>query len=234
MGKGRLIMPQIQMFGTDPSKAQWGQLGQSLGQGLGIYQQRQQQQQQMAQQQQQQSQLANALFGPQGAQQYGNLPAEQQLAVAKMMSAQQQQMQQQQEQQRKEQTKYQEKIAPFEGALETLDEMEKIGKRGKLGVGSYLKGIISPETRRDRAMYERLGKSLISYASNIPIRNRQEFETLAHDLYDPGISDDSRAGILEAMKRIIQNSMKSISSPEGAERAKPAGKSKPPLQSFMR
>lgn len=139
--------------------------------------------------------------------------------------------------------KYKETTAPFHGALETLDQMEKIGTRGNLGIGSKMKGIISPGTRRDRAEYERLGKSLISFASNIPIRNRQEFETLAHDLYDPSISDDSRGGILAAMKRIIQNSMQQFEAPEGEETYQPRGaspsrekapKERPPLTSFLR
>jgi hypothetical protein len=141
--------------------------------------------------------------------------------------------------------KYKEATAPFQGALETLNQMEKIGTRGNLGIGSKVKGIVSPNTRRDRAEYERLGKSLISFASNIPIRNRQEFETLAHDLYEPGISDDSRGGILAAMKRIIRNSMQQFEAPEGQEEGgyQPrrstqtrgaASKERPPLKSFLR
>jgi hypothetical protein len=139
--------------------------------------------------------------------------------------------------------KYKEATAPFQGALETLNQMEKIGTRGNLGIGSKVKGIVSPTTRRDRAEYERLGKSLISFASNIPIRNRQEFETLAHDLYDPSISDDSRDGILAAMKRIIQNSVQQFEAPEGEEADQPRGaspsrekaqKERPSLTSFLR
>lgn len=139
--------------------------------------------------------------------------------------------------------KYQSDIAPLEGALGILDQMEKLGAKGNLGIGTSLRGVISPKTRREASEYERLGKSLISFASNIPIRNRQEFETLAHDLYDPSISDDSRKGILSAMKRIIQSSMQGIVAPEGEEsyqsrESSPvpgnAPKERPPLTSFMR
>ncbi len=108
---------------------------------------------------------------------------------------------------KKTKEKYQENIGPLEAALDTLSVMEKLGSRGNLGIGTSVRGILSPQARRDRGEYERLGKSLIQYSTNIPIRNRSEFETLAHDLYDASISDDARVGILSAMKRIIQNSM---------------------------
>jgi len=136
--------------------------------------------------------------------------------------------------------KYQENIAPLEGALETLDRMEKIGKKGNLGVGTSVRGVLSPNARREASEYERLGKSLISFASNIPIRNRQEFEVLAHDLYDPSISDASREGILTAMKRIIQSSMQQYEQPEEEEGVsarqsrQPAKKERPPLTSFLK
>ena len=142
---------------------------------------------------------------------------------------------------KKAKTKYQENVAPLEGALETLGRMEKIGKKGNLGIGTSVRGVLSPNARREAAEYERLGKSLISYASNIPIRNRQEFETLAHDLYDPSISDASREGILSAMKRIIQSSMSQYEQPgeeEGGMEARqprqPSKQERPPLTSFLK
>lgn len=140
---------------------------------------------------------------------------------------------------KKAKAKYQEKVVPLESALETLDRMEKLGKKGNLGIGTKVRGILSPEARRQAAEYERLGKSLISFSSNIPIRNQQEFETLAHDLYDPSISDASREGILAAMRRIIQSSMKQYERPEdeGMEARQPQQPSKqqrPPLTSFMK
>lgn len=140
---------------------------------------------------------------------------------------------------KKAKAKYQEKVVPLESALETLDRMEKLGKKGNLGIGTKVRGILSPEARRQAAEYERLGKSLISFSSNIPIRNQQEFETLAHDLYDPSISDASREGILAAMRRIIQSSMSQYQEPEGegAEARQPRQPSKqqrPPLTSFMK
>lgn len=150
---------------------------------------------------------------------------------------------------KKAKTKYLENLAPFESALETLDQMEKLGKKGNLGIGTKVRGVYSPETRKHAAEYERLGKSLIQYSTNIPIRNRQEFETLAHDLYDPSINDASREGILSAMRRIIVNSMRQFEAPEerggretemgevtvptqaGASRT---SKERPPLTSFIR
>lgn len=141
---------------------------------------------------------------------------------------------------KKANTKSKESIAPLQSAFETIERMEKIGKKGNLGVGSKYKGIISPTTRKDRSEYERLGKSLIQYSTNIPIRNKQEFETLAHDLYDPSISDDSREGILNAMKRIIQSSMTQYKQPESDEESQtsikenPVQKQKRPLNVFMK
>lgn len=158
-------------------------------------------------------------------------------AKAKTLAKTAQNEYEQRNQQKLEKKKYQETIAPFEGALSTLNQMEKIGKRGNLGIGTSIRGLGSSATRKDASEYERLGKSLISFASNIPIRNRQEFETLAHDLYDPSISDASREGILSAMKRIIENAMKSTIAPE-EENAQinqvSASKERPPLTSFLR
>jgi len=66
--------------GPDPYRSQAGQLGQALAQGIGVHFQR-------GQMQQQQGQLAKALFGDQ-AQQYAELPVEQQLKAAKMFEQQ--------------------------------------------------------------------------------------------------------------------------------------------------
>ena len=140
---------------------------------------------------------------------------------------------------KKAKAKYQENVVPLEGALETLDRMEKLGKKGNLGIGTKVRGVLSPEARRQAAEYERLGKSLISFSSNIPIRNQQEFETLAHDLYDPSISDASREGILAAMRRIIQSSMSQYQEPEGEgmearQPRQPSKQQRPPLTTFLK
>lgn len=110
--------------------------------------------------------------------------------------------------QNKDNSKELEKVSSLQSALETVNVMKDIRKRGNLGFGSSVTGLFSPETRKDRGEYERLGKSLIQYSTNIPIRNKQEFETLAHDLYDPSITDAEAEGILDAMVRIIENAMR--------------------------
>lgn len=139
---------------------------------------------------------------------------------------------------KKAKAKHQENVAPLHSALETIGRMESIGKKGNLGIGTKVRGVLSPQARREAAEYERLGKSLIQFSSNIPIRNRQEFEVLAHDLYDPSISDASREGILAALKRIIQSSMKQFEAPEEEFEARqpkqPAKKERPPLTSFLK
>ncbi len=63
------------------------------------------------------------------------------------------------------------------------------------------------ETAKHRGEYQTLGNSLISYASNIPIRNRQEFEKLAGHIGDPNITDAEAEGILDGLERIINNSL---------------------------
>ena len=51
-------------------------------------------------------------------------------------------------------------------------------------------------------------------ASSIAIRNQMEFETLSSQLYDPSLSDDAREGVLNAMERIIGQSLQKY---EGGE-----------------
>lgn len=100
-----------------------------------------------------------------------------------------------------------EKTAPFQAGLDVLGQMRKLRAKGNLGFGSSVTAVFSPEIQRDRGEYAQLGKSLISLASNIPIRNQQEFQTLAEKLYDPSVTDSEAEGILNAMERIMKNAM---------------------------
>lgn len=97
--------------------------------------------------------------------------------------------------------------APYFSALDTLKRMREIGEKGRLGRGAKFKAFFGRESAKDVGEYEQLGKSLIQHATNIPIRNRLEFETLAESLYDPTLPDQQRAGVLDAMERIISNSL---------------------------
>lgn len=106
--------------------------------------------------------------------------------------------------------KGEDKMQAAQAGLETVNRMRELGKTGHLGpkisqMGGL--GFLSADVRRDRAEYEQLGKSLIQLASAIPIRNQQEFNTLADQLYDPTLTDASREGILNAMERIISQSV---------------------------
>ena len=134
----------------------------------------------------------------------------------------------------KKTTAYKTAVAPFENALSTLDKMKKIGKRGSLGFGTSLSPFAS--TQKDAAEYSRLGKSLISLASTIPIRNEKEFEVLSNDLFDPTLTDAKREGILSAMEKIIRSSMEGLSMPEGGASggAATGTKNRPSLQSFYK
>ena len=111
----------------------------------------------------------------------------------------------------------QEKIMPFQNGLETINEMRNLIKGGNLGLGSEFLSVLNPEARKDRAKYEQLGKSLISLASNIPIRNQKEFETLASNLYNPSNSDATNEGIMDAMESIITRSLQQFQLPNQQE-----------------
>ncbi len=132
-----------------------------------------------------------------------------------------------------QQEKNQQELKRLTGALGVIDEMEEIGKGGNLGLGTTFQQAISPKAREDAGKYETLGKSLISYASSIPIRNRAEFDVLAEKLYDPSISDSGRKGILDGMRKIIQNSIDAFGIEEEDE-IPSKNKKRPPLSSFMR
>jgi hypothetical protein len=101
-----------------------------------------------------------------------------------------------------------EKIAPFQAGLDTIQQMRDIAERGNLGRGSGFFSMFGGKTAEDYGKYEQLGKSIISLASTIPIRNQAEFETLAHNLYDPSIPNAQRKGILDALEEIIVRNMR--------------------------
>ena len=137
--------------------------------------------------------------------------------------------------------KMKEKAVSIEQGLDTLKRQREILATGHLGpklggigsTGRKAGSTFSKEGNALRAEYERLGKSLISMSSNIPIRNRQEFEVLAHDLYDPTKSQEEIKGILDAMERILQGQL-----PQEEKGSEPisskATTERPPLSSFMR
>jgi hypothetical protein len=100
-----------------------------------------------------------------------------------------------------------EKLSNLQGGLSTIQRMKQLGETGKLGFLSKYKALFDPGAAQARGEYEQLGKSLISLASTIPIRNQKEFETLSGKLFDPGIRDVEREGILDAMQQIISNSL---------------------------
>jgi hypothetical protein len=136
----------------------------------------------------------------------------------------------------------QERIAPLVSGLQTVKQMRKLGSTGYLGPASaqgFFTGLLKPEVRKARAEYEQLGKSLINLASNIPIRNQKEFETLADQLYDPALTDATREGILDAMERIITQNMQQYSGfdmggMQGSSAPQEPPKERPPLSSFHR
>lgn len=122
------------------------------------------------------------------------------------------------------------KVNSSEGAIDTIQEMEDIIDRGNLGIGSNVTRYFNKEAMFDFGKYEQLGKSLIQLSTNIPIRNRQEFETLAEKLYDPTLPDAEKKGVLSALKSIIQRNIKE---PEKVKNESIEGQ-RPPLSSFQR
>lgn len=105
------------------------------------------------------------------------------------------------------QAKQAEKMKPYEMGLNTINRMRELSNVNKIGRGSGILGIAGGETAQHKKEYEQLGKSLISLASTIPIRNQKEFETLSKDLYDSSLTQGERNGVLDAMERIIKESL---------------------------
>jgi hypothetical protein len=115
----------------------------------------------------------------------------------------------------KQQQENQEKVIPFQNALESVNKMKQLRSKGNLGRGSAAIGFFGGEIAKDRGEYQTLGNSLIQFASSIPIRNKEEFEQLAGRLSDPSITDDESEGILSALERIIQGSLSGVSGQNG-------------------
>lgn len=115
----------------------------------------------------------------------------------------------------------------FDVGLGTIDRMREIRKKGNLGLGSGVKKYLGGETAKDFGEYEQLGKSLIQLSTMIPIRNRQEFEALAHNLYDPTITDKQAEGVLNALEGFISRSVGKRKAAEQPQEVK-----RPPLAAF--
>ncbi len=97
--------------------------------------------------------------------------------------------------------------------LETLDEMESVGKKGNLGLLSPVTKYLSSDTAKDLGYYEQLGKSLIQLAAPMKITNRQEFEEYATKISDPSLRDAEREGIIKALRMTIMKSLESENDP---------------------
>lgn len=143
---------------------------------------------------------------------------------------------------REKASKTYEKKQQVEHGLDLVARQRKLLETGHLGEfftgpgKTSRKGLIpTKEATKVRAEYQRLGKALISMSSNIPIRNRQEFEVLAADLYDPDKSKEEAAGILDAMELILRGSLESE---EGARSIQQPSQiyqqNRPPLTAFGR
>lgn len=102
-----------------------------------------------------------------------------------------------------------EKIEPLKNAIKSIDEMIQIRGKGKLGFANRFTSLFGGEAARDKGQYQTLGNSLIQFASQIPIRNRQEFEKLAGHISDPNITDAEAEGILNELRNIIGRSLSS-------------------------
>jgi len=115
----------------------------------------------------------------------------------------------------KEQVENEKEQQSYLGARDVLERQQELLDKGNLGPKMSLVGTPrkrgstrDPEGIRDRAEYAQLGKSLISYATDIPIKNKAEFEALAEKLYDPYQTKEELEGIINAMRIIIDNGLK--------------------------
>ncbi len=207
-------------------KPSFGQrLSQGVGRGLEMgsqLMQAHQQEQKQAQQFQQENQAVQQLIGKDisGVRD----PKMRQAFVEMALQAQQQQQKydfesqlaetqsgrKTQEEQSKILQEKQEKLLPLESALENVQQMKSIRKKGNLGTGTKLWANFGGETAKDKGTYETLGNSLIQFASNIKISNKNEFEKLAGHLSDPEITDKEAEGILNTLEKIITDNMKGL------------------------
>lgn len=131
--------------------------------------------------------------------QYQNQPLN---ALQGLITQQQAQVAQQNKAEEKKQ-----KAVPFLQGLNTVKRMREIAGNKRLGRGSSVIGALGGKTAHDKGEYEQLGKSLISLSTNIPIRNKAEFEALAEKIYDTNITNSERQGMLDAMERILKGSL---------------------------
>lgn len=110
------------------------------------------------------------------------------------------------------------RVQQIQDAKSRLNKMRELRTKGNLGgwikAGAHHFG---GESARDKGEYEQLGKSLISLASNIPIRNRQEFDTLSERLYSASITDAEAQGVLDGMEQILDASLKEAMTGLGGE-----------------
>ncbi len=81
--------------------------------------------------------------------------------------------------------------------------MREIGDRGNLGRGSSFKSMFGGQAAKDFGEYQQLGKSLISLASNIPIRNQRELKHSLTIYTIPPFRMIKEKVLLDAMERII-------------------------------
>lgn len=107
----------------------------------------------------------------------------------------------------KKDTKREEKNHIIRSALQTVKEMRDLGAQGHLGLGVGIRKYANPETARRAAQYEQSAKSLIQLVTDIPIRNKQEFEVMAHNIYDPSLMDSERAGILTSLENRLMRAL---------------------------
>lgn len=193
---------------------------------------------QLQDQQAQQGILSKVLLGSATPEEFAQLRPEYQLKGSALLGQQQQEQGKLLADEQKRMEKIQEKVIPLQGALQRVERMREIGSGGRLGRGSSLLGMLGGETAKDRGEYEQLGKSLISFATSIPIRNRLEFETLAEQLYDPSLPDKAREGVLNAMERIITDSINQYVGPQESgnyiNRQQESKQERPSLESFYK
>jgi len=105
----------------------------------------------------------------------------------------------------------------FESALDVVNRQKQLLGVGNLGpkvgiggTGRKLGSTFSAEGREDRAEFRQLGKSLISFASTITVRNRHEFQVLADKLFDPNATQEQIRGSLKGMERLITDTLKGL------------------------
>jgi|GEM_PF-6594442 len=111
-----------------------------------------------------------------------------------------------------------EKIALAKAALESVRRQKELLMGGHLGskwagvgkTGAKWGSMFSRQGNLDRAEYARIGRGLITQATTLNIRNKDEFKAMREGLDDPRLSQEEIEGNILGMEKMITDRIKAL------------------------